>query len=99
LLKTVAVFEKVQGVLPDASMEVRSAFSFLPFWIEDAKLENNMLGRHLLFGLVALALAAFISQPVFADRTHEGKVIKAGDDKLTMTDKDGTNTPMWWGRP
>jgi uncharacterized protein (TIGR03000 family) len=29
-----------------------------------------------------------------ADKTHEGKVVKAGDGKLTMTDKDGNNRHM-----
>ena len=44
---------------------------------------------------VALALALFASQPVVADdqnvTTHEGKIVMAGDGKLTMTDKNGAN--------
>src|SRR5262249_41850046 len=42
--------------------------------------------------LALLALALFVSQPALAaDKTHEGKIVKAGDGKLTMTDKDGSN--------
>lgn len=47
-----------------------------------------MLYRSLPVYLVALALALFVSQPVFADdKAHEGKVVKVGDGKLTMTFK------------
>ena len=45
--------------------------------------------------LAGLALAFFASQSAFAEeKTHEGKVVKAGDGKLTMTDKDGNNKHM-----
>jgi hypothetical protein len=43
--------------------------------------------------MAALALALFVSQPLLADdqgtKVHEGKVVKAGDGKLTMTGKKG----------
>jgi hypothetical protein len=45
--------------------------------------------------LVALAVAVFACQPLLADdkdvTTHEGKIVSAGDGKLTMTDKNGAN--------
>lgn len=46
--------------------------------------------RVLILSLAALALTVFTSQPVLAqdkEATHEGKVVKAGDGKLTMTSK------------
>lgn len=47
-----------------------------------------MLSRFLPLLLVALVLALFMSQPAVADdKPHEGKVVKAGDGKLTMTFK------------
>jgi hypothetical protein len=50
-----------------------------------------MLHRSLPLVLVALALALFLGQPAFADDMHEGKVVKAGDGKLVMTDLQGKN--------
>jgi hypothetical protein len=51
-----------------------------------------MLYRFLPVVLAALALALFLCQPAFAaEKVHEGKIVKAGDGKLTMTDKDGKN--------
>lgn len=45
-----------------------------------------MFYRSLPLFLVALAL--FVSRPALADdKAHEGKVVKAGDGKLTMTFK------------
>ena len=44
--------------------------------------------------VACLALAVWAAAPAQAqdkDNTHEGKVVKAGDGKLTMTDKDGKN--------
>lgn len=46
--------------------------------------------RSLPLVLVALALALFVGGAVVAaEKSHDGKVVKAGDGKLTMTDKDG----------
>ena len=43
----------------------------------------------LSVGLGALVLLA--SAPAFAQSTHQGKVVSAGDGKLTMTDAAGQN--------
>lgn len=51
-----------------------------------------MSRRTLLVGLVAFALAAWAVGPVAGEDkagTHEGMVVKAGDGKLTMTNKEG----------
>jgi hypothetical protein len=51
----------------------------------------NVMHRMLPILLVALAVVMLVSAPaVFAadDVTVEGKVVKAGDGKLTITDKD-----------
>ena len=49
-----------------------------------------MLNRFLSLSLAALALVLFLSQAsLAADKVHEGTVVKAGDGKLTMTDKQG----------
>lgn len=51
-----------------------------------------MLRRTLLVGLAAFALAAWTVAPVAAEDkagSHEGMVVKAGDGKLTMTNKEG----------
>jgi len=49
----------------------------------------------LCWMLAAVAVVVWAGIPAAADdkgeRTHEGKVVKAGDGKLTMTDKDGKN--------
>lgn len=51
-----------------------------------------MVHRMLGLSLAALMMALFVSQVVdAAEKTHEGKVVKAGDGKLTMTDKKGEN--------
>lgn len=51
-----------------------------------------MLYRVLGMSLAALMLMLFVSQVVdAAEKTHEGKVVKAADGKLTMTDKKGEN--------
>lgn len=47
------------------------------------------------FVLMAVAAVAVWTSSAFAEDvkagTHEGKVVKAGGGKLTMTDKDGKN--------
>jgi hypothetical protein len=52
-----------------------------------------MLSR--IFALLAVvAFTLVLSQVSLAadqDKAHEGKVVKAGANKLTMTDKDGKN--------
>jgi uncharacterized membrane protein len=55
--------------------------------------ESEMLNRTFALVAVALALVLLAGQAGFAadDKTHEGKVVKAGEGKLTMTDKDGKN--------
>jgi hypothetical protein len=50
-----------------------------------------MLHRVLPLSLAVLAVALFVAAPALAADTHEGMVVKAGDGKLTMTDKDGNN--------
>lgn len=52
-----------------------------------------MLKSTLLLIVVALAALFLTGAPVLADeaKTHEGIVVKAGEGKLTMTDKDGKN--------
>jgi hypothetical protein len=50
--------------------------------------EHLMMHRSLSLVIVAVALALLVSQPVLADQTHEGKVVTAGNGKLTMTGKD-----------
>ena len=50
--------------------------------------------RVLPLFVAALALVLLAGAPVLAadkDNTHEGVVVKAGEHKLTMTDKDGKN--------
>ena len=48
------------------------------------------MNRVLSLSLAALALVLFLSQAsLAADKVHEGTVVKAGDGKLTMTDKQG----------
>ena len=49
-----------------------------------------MLHRALTVSVAALALVLFVTQSsLAADKVHEGTVVKAGDGKLTMTDKQG----------
>jgi hypothetical protein len=50
-----------------------------------------MLYRLVPVVFAALALALLTSQSAFGEeKTHEGKIVKAGDGKLTMTNKDGS---------
>lgn len=53
-----------------------------------------MLYRVLPSVVVALIVGLIIGMPVSAGekaKTHEGIIVKAGDNKLIMTDKDGKN--------
>ena len=61
-----------------------------------------MTRRTLLVGLAAFALAAWAAGPVTAEDKAgtgtEGMVVKAGDGKLTMTNKDGEGRAHARGR-
>ena len=61
-------------------------------WISRRKkMENVMLYRFVPVVFAALALAFLTCQSASAEeKTHEGKIVKAGDGKLTMTNKDGS---------
>jgi hypothetical protein len=49
-----------------------------------------MTRRSLFAVLAALALSAWVGNvAVAADHEHEGTVVSASENKLTMTDKDG----------
>src|SRR5262245_796335 len=51
-----------------------------------------MMNRVLPLFVAVLALVFWMGAPALADdKPHEGKVVRAGDGKLTMTDKDGKN--------
>ena len=80
------------GQNPDASLELAVLF-LVCFAFETPEAEDRMLYRlSLPVVLGAMALAGFISQPAMAaEKTHEGKIVKAADGKLTMTNKDGSN--------
>jgi hypothetical protein len=49
--------------------------------------------RVFAMGMAVLAVALFLGMPTAAkaadEDTHEGKIVSAGNSKLTMTDKDG----------
>jgi hypothetical protein len=45
----------------------------------------------MLLGLGVLGMLLMVGQPVLAAAVHEGIVVSAKDDKLTMTDMDGKN--------
>jgi hypothetical protein len=51
--------------------------------------------RLFAMGFAVLAVALFLAMPtmvIAADEdTHDGKIVSAGNSKLTMTDKDGKN--------
>jgi len=53
--------------------------------------ENVMLKRTLSIALAAMVLAFFVQTAFAEEKVHEGKIVKAGGGKLTMTDKDGKN--------
>jgi hypothetical protein len=51
-----------------------------------------MMFRFVLVSVAAIALALVAGQSVAAgEKSHDGKIVKAGDGKLTMTDKAGQN--------
>jgi len=56
-----------------------------------ARKETSMRHGVLTVGFAFAALAVFMSAPVLAADMHQGKVVKAGDGKLTMTDTAGKN--------
>jgi hypothetical protein len=69
---------------------MRRDFSFSRLDFKTQEQEHTMLHRILSLSFVALALTLFIGQAALAaDKVHEGTVVKAGDGKLTMTDKKG----------
>src|SRR5437763_13293108 len=69
-----------------------AVLSFSVFAFNGRGMEYVMLQRSLVVFLAALALVIFLTPgAVAADKVHEGKVVKAGDGQLTMTDKDGAN--------
>jgi co-chaperonin GroES (HSP10) len=41
--------------------------------------------------LAVVALLVAVTPALAADKTHEGKIVKAGDGKLTMSDEKGEN--------
>jgi hypothetical protein len=43
------------------------------------------------FGIGLIAVMLFVSAPVWAANSHEGKVVEAGKGKLTMTTMTGDN--------
>ena len=45
--------------------------------------------RRVSLVLAVLALLFFVGGVALAQETHEGKVVRAGDGKLVMTDKEG----------
>src|SRR5262249_28857678 len=58
----------------------------------DDQWRTIMMYRVLPLFMLALALVVFATAPVLAQDkpgTHEGTVVRAGDGKLTMTDKEG----------
>jgi len=50
-----------------------------------------MSERTKTFGLGLFALILFVSAPVWAANSHQGKVVQAGNGKLTMTSMTGDN--------
>jgi hypothetical protein len=52
-----------------------------------------MVNRVLPLLVLVLAVAFLVGAPALADdaKSHDGLVVKAGDGKLTMTDKEGKN--------
>jgi hypothetical protein len=52
-----------------------------------------MLNRVLPLLVLGLAVAFLVGAPALADeaKSHDGLIVKAGDGKLTMTDKEGKN--------
>jgi hypothetical protein len=50
-----------------------------------------MLEKIKTLGIGLIALILFVSAPVWAAGSHEGKVVEAGKGKLTMTSMTGDN--------
>lgn len=50
-----------------------------------------MFGRIAMFATGLLVLVLFVSTPAWAASSHQGKVVAAGNGKLTMTDMTGGN--------
>lgn len=50
-----------------------------------------MRHKMLSFCSVIIVTALLVSAPAFAQSSHQGKVVSAGDGKLTMTDMAGKN--------
>lgn len=50
-----------------------------------------MMRRTMLLAVTAFAVAIWAAGPAIAEegKSHEGKVVKVEEGKLTMTDKDG----------
>jgi hypothetical protein len=55
------------------------------------KKEIAMLNSKVMLGLVLSVFMLFVSAPLWAAGSHQGKVVEAGDGKLTMTDMAGAN--------
>lgn len=51
-----------------------------------------MKSKMLMLSTMALVLTLFIGQNAYADKVHEGHVVKAGDGKLTVHSK-GSDKP------
>jgi hypothetical protein len=46
----------------------------------------------VVFAVLAMVMVLFVGQAAFAeDKTHEGKIVKTEENKLTMTDMEGNN--------
>ena len=50
-----------------------------------------MLFRSMVLVMAACVVALFTQAALASDKIHEGKVVKADNGMLVMTDKDGTN--------
>src|SRR6266851_7123635 len=85
-----STFGKARDDFPRGVYGNGSRFLTFQTRFSDAGAKHTMLHRILSLSFVALALTLFIGQAALAaDKVHEGTVVKAGDGKLTMTDKQG----------
>ena len=50
-----------------------------------------MLNSKVTFGFVLSVFILFVSAPLWAASSHQGKVVEASNGKLTMTDMAGDN--------
>src|SRR6266851_3028457 len=86
-----STFGKARDDFPRGVYGNGSRFLTFQTRFSDAGAKHTMLHRILSLSFVALALTLFIGQAALAaDKVHEGTVVKAGDGKLTMTDKKGS---------